>query len=194
MAVMLKSPLVIETDADLIRVGRENAGYRFERDEDGTIIASPTCSNGGAKSAEALGQLRDYAKVAKGKAFDSNTGFAIGPGVRVFCPAASWVSSERIASLTEEQRSKFWPISPEVTIEVRSQSDTFRETVDKLVSSSHEGPNMQWRSIRCFLISTPSSTPNASAHGPTSEANGPLRYEASVRRAFAKSMSDCSRA
>ncbi len=104
MAVMLKSPLVIETDADLIRVGRENAGYRFERDEDGTIIVSPTCSNGGAKSAEALGQLRDYAKVAKGKAFDSNTGFAIGPGVRVFCPAASWVSSERIASLTEEQR------------------------------------------------------------------------------------------
>jgi hypothetical protein len=49
MAVMLKSPLVIETDADLIRVGRENAGYRFERDEDGTIIVSPTCSNGGAK-------------------------------------------------------------------------------------------------------------------------------------------------
>ncbi len=132
MAFMLKSPLVIETDADLVRVGRENAGYRFERDEDGTIIVSPTYSNGGAKSAEALGQLRDYAKVAKGKAFDSNTGFAIGPGVRVFCPAASWVSSERIASLTEEQRSKFWPISLDVTIEVRSQSDTFRETVDKL--------------------------------------------------------------
>ncbi|GAC1566862.1 MAG: Uma2 family endonuclease [Vulcanimicrobiaceae bacterium] len=134
MAIMLKSPLVIETDEDLVRVGRENAGYRFEREEDGTILVSPTYSNGGFKSAEALGQLRDYAKIVGGNVADSNTGFAIGPGVRIFCPDASWVSSERIASLTEEQRAKFWPISPDVVIEVRSQSDTFAETIAKLDS------------------------------------------------------------
>lgn len=132
MAIMLKSPLVIETDDDFVRVARENAGYRFERDEDGTIIVSPTYSNGGAKSAEACGQLRDYAKRVGGKMFDSSTGFAIGPGKRVLCPDASWVSQERIAALSEEERSKFWPISPDIVIEVRSKNDAFSETLDKL--------------------------------------------------------------
>lgn len=132
MAIMLKSPLIIETDDDLVRVGRENAGYRFERDEDGTIIVSPTYTDGGAKSGEALGQLREFAKRVGGKAFDSNTGFAIGPGARVFCPDASWLSTERIASLTSEERTKFWPISPDIVIEVRSASDTFEDVVTKL--------------------------------------------------------------
>lgn len=50
----------------------------------------------------------------------------------MFCPDAAWISRERIASLTEEQRAKFWPISPDVVVEIRSQSDTFPETVTKL--------------------------------------------------------------
>lgn len=132
MAIMLKTPLIIKTDEDLVRVARENAGYRFEREADGTIIVSPTFSSGGFKSAEALGQLRDYAKRAGGKVADSNTGFAIGPATRVYCPDASWTRSDRIASLTQEQREKFWPLSPDVVIEVRSKSDTFSETVNKL--------------------------------------------------------------
>ena len=132
MAIMLKSPLVIETDEDFVRVARENAGYHFERDEDGTIIVSPTFSNGGIKSGEAYGQLRDFAKRMGGKAADSNTGFAIGPGARIFCPDAAWISDERIASLSEKDRAKFWPLSPDVVIEVRSESDTFAETVVKL--------------------------------------------------------------
>ncbi len=131
MAIALKTPMVLATDEDLVRVARDNPGYRFERQEDGTVIVSPTYTSGGAKSGEAFGQLRDYAKRVGGKAFDSNTGFAIGPGQGVRSPDAAWVSQSRIDDLTPEQRSKFWPISPNVAIEVRSESDDFRETVAK---------------------------------------------------------------
>jgi Uma2 family endonuclease len=131
MAIALRPPIVLETDDDLVRVSRDNPGHRFEREEDGTIIASPTFTKGGSKSLEAAAQLRDHAKVAGGKAFDSNTGFAIGPGKRVYCPDGSWVSRERIDTLDPDDEITFWPLSPDVAIEVKSQSDNFRDTVAK---------------------------------------------------------------
>ncbi len=132
MSVVLKTPLVIANDADLVRVSRENPGYRFEREADGAVVVSPTNTRGGAKSAEACGQLRDYKKRVGGNAFDSNTGFAIGPASRVYSPDASWVSQLRIDAIDPALREGFWPISPDVVIEVTSKSDRFSETVEKI--------------------------------------------------------------
>lgn len=131
MAVLLKTPLIIRNDADLIRVSKSHPGYRFEREADGAIFVSPTSTNDGARSAEALVQLAAYAKRYGGKAFDSSTGFAVGPGQTIRSPDASWVSAERIASLEPHQRTGFWPISPDVAIEVRSRTDDIEELVAK---------------------------------------------------------------
>jgi Uma2 family endonuclease len=85
---------------------------------------SPTSTKGGAKSGEAFVQLYLYAKRVGGKAFDSITGFAIGPELRMYAPDASWVSQPRVdaqkGSLHEDG---FWPISPDVAIEVKSRTD-----------------------------------------------------------------------
>jgi Uma2 family endonuclease len=132
MAVALKTPLVLVTDEDLARVSRENPGYRFEREEDGTVIVCPTHTKGGAKSAEAGGQLRDYKKRVGGNVYDSNTGFAIGPGQAVKSPNASWVSQSRIDALPPAETDGFWPISPDVAIEVKSDSDAFTDTLAKI--------------------------------------------------------------
>jgi Uma2 family endonuclease len=132
MQIALRPPIRLETDEDLVRVSRDNPGYTFEREEDGTIIVSPTSTDGCGKSMEASGQLRDYAKVAGGKAFDSNTGFGVGPGERVLSPDASWLSRERIDALTPDERKIFWAISPDVVIEVASDSDTFAKVVRKI--------------------------------------------------------------
>jgi Uma2 family endonuclease len=133
MSIALKGPLVIVTDDDLVRVSHENPGYRFEREEDGTIIVSPTHTKGGAKSGEAFGQLRDYKKRAGGKAFDSSTGFAIGPRVRVLSPDAAWVSQERINAVAAAGAADgFWPIGPDVVIEVKSDTDRFPTVVRKI--------------------------------------------------------------
>jgi len=132
MAVALKTPLVLVTDEDLARVSRENPGYRFEREEDGTVVVSLTHTKGGAKSGEAYGQLRDYKKRVGGNAYDSNTGFAIGPGQAVKSPDASWVSQSRIDALSPAAAEGFWPISPDVVIEVKSDTDAFADTVAKI--------------------------------------------------------------
>jgi len=131
MAITLKPPAVNESDDTLLRISRDNPGYRVERDEDGTITMSPTHTEGGAKSGEAFGQLWLYAKRVGGKAFDSNTGFAVGPGAAVRSPDASWVSQARIDELaaTVGTKKKFWPISPDVAIEIKSDSDDFDDTI-----------------------------------------------------------------
>jgi hypothetical protein len=67
-----------------------------------------------------------------GKAFDSNTGFAIGPQQRIFSPDASWVSQPRIDALTPAEGAGFWPLSPDVIIEVKSDTDAFDDTVTKI--------------------------------------------------------------
>ncbi len=130
MAIALKTPLVIENDDDLVRVSRDNPGYRFEREEDGTVIVSPTHTKGGAKSLEAAAQLRDYKKRNGGNAYDSQTGFAIGPEKKLRSPDGAWVSQARIDALTAKQAAGFWPISPDVAIEVKSDTDNFEDTVE----------------------------------------------------------------
>jgi Uma2 family endonuclease len=132
MAIALNTPLILVDDDDLLRVSRENSAYCFERESDGTIIVSPHYTNGGRKSGEVYGQLRDYGKLCGGQAFDSSTGFHIGPGKRTWAPDASWVSQARIDALTAQQKVKYWPISPDVAIEVKSETDDFAETVERI--------------------------------------------------------------
>jgi Uma2 family endonuclease len=133
MVVRLRTPLVLVTDDDLERVSRENSGYRFEREDDGTIIVRPSHTKGGAKRGEACGQLHEYKKRVGGNAYASNSGFAIGPRKRIYAPSAAWVSQPCIDALTPVQASGFWPLSPDVAIEVKSDSDTFRNVVAKIV-------------------------------------------------------------
>jgi Uma2 family endonuclease len=132
MAISLKLPLVVVDDADLLRVSEQNPGYQFEREEDGTLTVSPNFSDGGAKSGKAYRQLDTYADTAGGRAFDSSAGFRIGRLDAVKSPDAAWVSSARAASLSPSQRSGYWQISPDVAIELRSISDTFRDTIAKI--------------------------------------------------------------
>jgi hypothetical protein len=58
MAITLKPPAVNDSDDTLLRISRDNPGYRVARAEDGTITMSPTHTEGGAKSGEAYYQLR----------------------------------------------------------------------------------------------------------------------------------------
>ena len=139
MAVVLQTPLVIRDDDDLVRASAENPAYQFEREADGSIRVTPTSTNDGAKSTEALFQVATYAKKHGGKAYDSNTGFAIGPGKTVRSPDASWLSPQRIASLDDKHKVGFWPICPDVVIEVCSSSDDFKETILKTQSYIERG-------------------------------------------------------
>ena len=131
MAVSLKTPLVLVTDDDLARVSEENPGYQFERERDGSVTVSPTSTEGAAKDGEAFAQLYAYAKKVGGKAFGSSAGFKLDGESIVKSPDASWVSQSRIDALTVAERRVFYPLSPDVAIEVRSPSDSFETTVER---------------------------------------------------------------
>jgi Uma2 family endonuclease len=120
------------SDDDLIRIGKENPGFQVEREEDGTVLMSPTHTRTSSKCIEAAAQLRDYAKRVGGKAFGPDAGFAAGPGKRVRCPDASWASPQTIAAIPPAEFDGFWPVSPDVAIEVKSDPDDFVDTVAKV--------------------------------------------------------------
>jgi Uma2 family endonuclease len=61
-----------------------------------------------------------------------NTGFAIGPLRRVYGPDASWVSQPRIDALTPAQAAGFRPLSPDVAIEVKSDTERSRAPAHQL--------------------------------------------------------------
>jgi Uma2 family endonuclease len=132
MAISLKIPLVLVDDDDLVRVSRENPGYRFEREEDGTLTVSPNFTVGAAQSGQTYHQLLVYSQRAGGRAVDSSAGFKIGRRGAVKAPDASWVSQPRIDALTVAERAGFWPLSPDVAIEIKSASDDFKDTVAKI--------------------------------------------------------------
>jgi Uma2 family endonuclease len=120
------------TDDELIRIGDENPGYQVEREEDGTVTMSPTHTRTSRKTLEAGFQLKLYEKAVGGEAFGPDAGFAVGPGERLKCPDASWASPKTIASIAPEDLDGFWPVSPDVAIEVKSHTDSFPTTVAKV--------------------------------------------------------------
>ena len=128
------------SDDELETLSRLNPGWAFERDDEGRTVVSPTSSRGGAQSAAALKQLilwQDQT-LAGGVIFDSSTGFKMSTGA-VRSPDASWLSQARRAALGERAGETFWPLCPDVTIEVRSASDEWERVVEKARTYVREG-------------------------------------------------------
>ncbi len=63
MATVIQRP--ISGEDDLMRTGNDNPGYRVEREEDGTIMLSPSPTTTGPKRLEAAAQLRLYTKASR---------------------------------------------------------------------------------------------------------------------------------
>lgn len=131
MALVIKSIPDLHDDDALARLSRAESQWHFELDADGSLIVSPTFSEGGARELEAGLQLYGFAKRVGGKAFGSSAGFRL-PDNSVRSPDAAWMSSERIASLTPEERTKFWRTCPDVVIEILSDTDVWDELLRKL--------------------------------------------------------------
>ncbi len=131
MALILKAIPAPGDDDALVRLSRESPEWRFEVDADGSLIVSPTYSEGGARDVEAVAQVYAYAKRVGGKVFGSSTGFRLADR-SVRSPDASWISDDHIARLTSEERSKFWQTCPDVVIEVLSDTDSWNDLLQKL--------------------------------------------------------------
>ena len=144
LLVRLPPPLSL-TDDRFFEFCRLNRELRIERTAGGELsIMAPAGGDSSDRNAEITFQLRRWAKRdGTGRTFDSSGGFRL-PNGAVRSPDASWVSSARLAVLTEEQRAGFIPLCPDFVVELRSSSDSLPVLQDKMREYMDNGARLGW--------------------------------------------------
>ncbi len=134
-----------DTDALFNRIWRLNPDARIEQTGQGEIIIMPPAGGeSGNQSGEAYAQLHAWARQdGTGMTFDSSTTFRLPNGAKR-SPDASWVSKERIRSLSKRARKEFLPFAPDFTIEVKSHSDRWKQQHEKCLEYMANGTSEAW--------------------------------------------------
>jgi Uma2 family endonuclease len=117
---------------------------RIERTSSGEIvIVAPVGIEVAYQSTEIAAELRDWAKRdGTGKALGC-TEFILPTGA-AYSPDAAWVSNERLAGLSREQRRRFPPLCPEFIVEVMSPSGRLRDVQEKMEEWRRGGVELGW--------------------------------------------------
>lgn len=133
------------TDEQFYEFCRLNNELRIERDGAGDVsIMPPAGWETAVKNAEITHQLQDWAtRDGTGRAADSSAGYVL-PNGAIRSPDASWVSNERLAALSTDQRSRFLPICPDFVIELRSATDPLPQLKAKMAEYLACGAVLGW--------------------------------------------------
>ncbi|WP_016950319.1 Uma2 family endonuclease [Anabaena sp. PCC 7108] len=106
---------------------------KFERNADGSLILKPLL--GGISSNINAGLTTQLANwnddKSQGVVFGSDVGFVL-PNGAIRSPSAAWIKLQRWNNLTNEEKQKFPPISPDFVIELLSPSDSLKTTQEKM--------------------------------------------------------------
>lgn len=155
------SPVLDLTDEQFFELCQINKDLRMERTAEGEIIfMAPT---GGETSNRNIGisaQLYNWTKKnGAGAAFDSSAGFKL-PNGADRSPDAAWISHERLAALTPEQKRKFIPLCPDFVIELTSPTDSLSATQAKMIEYIENGARLGLLihpEARCVYVYRPAS-------------------------------------
>jgi Uma2 family endonuclease len=133
------------SEGDFGRLCSESGDLRLERTAEGTLVMmSPAGSESGGRNIELTTALNVWAKQdGRGKAFDCSTGFTL-PNGAIRSPDASWVEWPRWNALTRAQQKVFAPICPDFVAELRSESDSKKETQAKMREYLEQGARLGW--------------------------------------------------
>jgi Uma2 family endonuclease len=133
MLEFARAPRVLITPETFERLAAENDVLQLERTADGhLIVLPPTGSETGSRCSELNLQLAGWNKRMRlGVSFGSSTGFTLSNGA-IRSPDASWIATERWASVAHDLRERFAPIDPDFAIELVSPSDSMREVRTKV--------------------------------------------------------------
>lgn len=139
------SPAIELTDEQFFELCQINRNLRMERTAKGDIIVMPpTGGETGNRNIGIAGQLYYWTRRdGTGAAFDSSTGFKL-PNGADRSPDAAWVSHERLAQLTPEQKRKFVPLCPDFVVELLSPTDSLAATRAKMAEYIENGARLGW--------------------------------------------------
>lgn len=138
-------PAIEMTDEQFFMLCQINRDLRIERTVEGDLIVMPpTGFLTGSQNADLVTQLQNWTKRdGTGVATDSSTGFKL-PNDAVRAPDAAWIRRERLAALSNEQKTKFLPLCPDFVIELRSSSDTLEDLQAKMKEYIEAGAQLGW--------------------------------------------------
>lgn len=134
------------TDDEFYHFCLGNPDLKFERNKQGQILIMPnTGGNTGRINSKINLRLGIWnEKYQLGEVFDSSTAFQL-PSSAVRSPDASWVSKARWGKLHEKEQKQFPPLCPDFVIELKSESDTFKELNKKILEEWMEnGCQLAW--------------------------------------------------
>ncbi len=160
-ATVLRGPFVTGlSDDEFFQFCQGNDLARIERMASREVLVMPPA---GAEMSVLYGTL-GFALLMwqrqhlKGRAVGSSVGYLLPDGA-VLSPNASWVSPERLATVTPEQLRKFPPLCPDFIIEVKSPSDRIPTLQAKMEQWLTNGVRLG------FLIDTETETAYVYAPG-----------------------------
>jgi Uma2 family endonuclease len=137
------SPAVELTDEQFFKLCQLNSDLRLERTAEGDIVVmAPTGGETSNRNLGISGQLYNWTKRDRsGAAFDSSAGFRL-PNGADRSPDAAWVSHERLARLSSEEKRKFVPLCPDFVIELISPTDSLAATQAKMIEYIENGARL----------------------------------------------------
>ena len=145
MEAVLIHPLKKMTSDQFFQFCQKNKDRELEMDENGNIIImEPTGLETSHYNSELNAELVNWNRQEKkGIVGDSNAGFTLPDGA-VRSPDVSWVSKERLKNITKEEFKKFAPVSPEFTLELKSENDKLADLQTKSLKYISNGCLLCW--------------------------------------------------
>jgi Uma2 family endonuclease len=142
VTIRMVSPM---SDDKFFQFCQINDTLEFERDSHGNIVLmSPTSLSTASLNFRMGGILFNwYEQIGLGEFFDSSSGFTL-PNGAVRSPDISWISSEKLSELDDQEREKFAHICPDFVIEIRSKSDSKQYVLDKMKEYIENGTRLGW--------------------------------------------------
>ena|ERR1019366_6188872 len=147
--ILIQTKSLNLTDEQFFQLCIDNKGIRFERDKNkNIIIMAPTggdTSNSNIKLGTDLELWNRKNKL--GYCFESNGGFTL-PNGAIRSADVAWIPKEKWENLPREDRKRFPHICPDFVIELMSETDSLKRSMEKMEEWMENGCRLG------FLIDT----------------------------------------
>ncbi|MBD2294747.1 Uma2 family endonuclease [Anabaena sphaerica FACHB-251] len=138
-------PILRLTDEQFYQLCMANKDVSLELNAQGElIIVPPVGGESGRSEADLIIKVGNWNHQTKlGIVFSSSTIFRLPNGAKR-SPDVAWTKLERWEALTEEEREKFPPLTPDFIIELRSKSDRLKTLQEKMQEYIENGLCLGW--------------------------------------------------